>query len=114
MFYGRAESVLRLAYAQHDPLVEYRREGHRLFQELFDNFGSWIFLNLFRTINTGQSSTGTVTFNAAPLKGKELGGAGGTVSTAHGDKVGRNDPCPCGSGLKYKKCGLINAPEHKR
>jgi len=28
-------------------------------------------------------------------------------------KLGRNDPCPCGSGLKYKKCGLINAPEHK-
>jgi preprotein translocase subunit SecA len=28
-------------------------------------------------------------------------------------KVGRNDPCPCGSGKKFKKCGLINAPEHK-
>ncbi len=28
-------------------------------------------------------------------------------------KIGRNDPCPCGSGLKYKKCGLINAPEHQ-
>lgn len=28
-------------------------------------------------------------------------------------KIGRNDPCPCGSGKKYKKCGLINAPEHK-
>ena len=28
-------------------------------------------------------------------------------------KVGRNEPCPCGSGLKYKKCGLINAPEHR-
>lgn len=28
-------------------------------------------------------------------------------------KVGRNDPCPCGSGLKYKKCGLINAPQHQ-
>lgn len=28
-------------------------------------------------------------------------------------KVGRNDPCPCGSGLKWKKCGLINAPQHK-
>jgi preprotein translocase subunit SecA len=28
-------------------------------------------------------------------------------------KVGRNDPCPCGSGLKYKKCGLINSPSHK-
>jgi preprotein translocase subunit SecA len=30
-----------------------------------------------------------------------------------GPKIGRNDLCPCGSGLKYKKCGLINAPEHK-
>ena len=29
-------------------------------------------------------------------------------------KVGRNDPCPCGSGLKYKKCGLINSPEHQK
>lgn len=28
-------------------------------------------------------------------------------------KIGRNDPCPCGSGLKYKKCGLINSPQHK-
>lgn len=28
-------------------------------------------------------------------------------------KIGRNDPCPCGSGKKYKKCGLINAPEHR-
>ena len=29
------------------------------------------------------------------------------------EKIGRNDPCPCGSGLKYKKCGLINAPAHR-
>ena len=29
-------------------------------------------------------------------------------------KVGRNDPCPCGSGKKYKKCGLLNTPEHQR
>ncbi|PIR61798.1 MAG: preprotein translocase subunit SecA [Candidatus Pacebacteria bacterium CG_4_10_14_0_8_um_filter_43_12] len=28
-------------------------------------------------------------------------------------KIGRNDPCPCGSGLKYKRCGLINAPQHQ-
>ena len=28
-------------------------------------------------------------------------------------KVGRNDPCPCGSGLKYKKCGLVDAPQHQ-
>ena len=35
------------------------------------------------------------------------------ASSATAAKVGRNDPCPCGSGLKYKRCGLINAPEHK-
>ncbi|MBW7956137.1 preprotein translocase subunit SecA [Patescibacteria group bacterium] len=29
-------------------------------------------------------------------------------------KIGRNDPCPCGSGLKFKKCGMINSPEHQR
>ena len=28
-------------------------------------------------------------------------------------KIKRNDPCPCGSGKKYKKCGLIDAPEHR-
>ncbi|MFZ1721087.1 MAG: SEC-C metal-binding domain-containing protein, partial [Microgenomates group bacterium] len=28
-------------------------------------------------------------------------------------KIGRNDPCPCGSGLKFKKCGLINSPKHR-
>jgi hypothetical protein len=28
--------------------------------------------------------------------------------------VGRNDPCPCGSGKKYKKCGMLNTPEHQR
>lgn len=33
-------------------------------------------------------------------------------STPKVEKIGRNDPCPCGSGLKWKKCGLINAPQH--
>jgi len=32
----------------------------------------------------------------------------------HTDDTGRNDPCPCGSGKKYKKCGLLETEEHKR
>jgi preprotein translocase subunit SecA len=36
-----------------------------------------------------------------------------TQSGTPSAKISRNDPCPCGSGLKYKKCGLINAPEHR-
>ncbi len=35
------------------------------------------------------------------------------ISVTKVEKIGRNDPCPCGSGLKWKKCGLINSPEHK-
>lgn len=53
-----------------------------------------------------------------------LGSLAGALETAESQKqvagselkkakIGRNDPCPCGSGLKYKKCGLINAPEHR-
>lgn len=45
-----------------------------------------------------------------------LAGAKATKKATPGSayaKIGRNDPCPCGSGLKYKKCGLINAPEHQ-
>ncbi len=45
-----------------------------------------------------------------------LSGASGISKPAPGvglGKVGRNDPCPCGSGLKYKKCGLIGAPQHR-
>jgi preprotein translocase subunit SecA len=36
------------------------------------------------------------------------------VKNEQGEKVGRNDPCPCGSGKKYKSCGLINSEEHQR
>jgi uncharacterized protein YecA (UPF0149 family) len=36
------------------------------------------------------------------------------VEVRNEPKVGRNDPCPCGSGQKYKNCGLKNTPEHQR
>ena len=120
---GLSESVRLRAYAQHDPLVEYRREGHRLYQELFGNFGSWIFLNLFRSLASGTQTSviNTSQSGITPFKGKEIGGSPVDTLPVHGDKVGRNDPCPCGAinletgrVYKYKHCGLINAPHHKR
>jgi preprotein translocase subunit SecA len=54
---------------------------------------------------------------------KTMGEGGSTVTQiftekklvdASGNKVGRNDLCPCGSGKKYKKCGLLNTPEHQQ
>ena len=62
-------------------------------------------------IKTPQKQAGSLGDLAAAL-----GSAKATPSRKPGSKrakIGRNDPCPCGSGLKYKKCGLINAPEHK-
>jgi preprotein translocase subunit SecA len=58
-----------------------------------------------------QSTQASTSDLAAALKG-----AGSRIQPGQGtqkSKIGRNDPCPCGSGLKYKDCGLIGAPEHR-
>jgi len=89
---GVQESVRIRAYGQHDPLVEYRREARRLFQQLLENFDGWIFANLFRFVGAAPAP------QAVPLA--PVASAGGAPVKA----VGRNDPCPCGSGKKYKKC----------
>jgi preprotein translocase subunit SecA len=83
-----SESVGLRAYGQKDPLVEYRQEAHRLFQSFWSNFNAWMFMNLFRFVGEGKVVT-----SAAPAQ-----------SSKPPDHVGRNDPCPCGNGKKYKKC----------
>lgn len=93
------ESVRIRAYGQRDPLVEYRREGHRLFQDLFSNFEGLFFSTIFRKDwykNVAESSANKGNIQPAIRK--------------PGDKIGRNDPCPCGAThsdgrpMKYKHC----------
>jgi preprotein translocase subunit SecA len=60
---------------------------------------------------TPANTSGTASDLAAALAGASAAKKP-TPGSAYA-KIGRNDPCPCGSGLKYKKCGLINAPEHR-
>ncbi|MCR4260798.1 MAG: preprotein translocase subunit SecA [Candidatus Colwellbacteria bacterium] len=81
------ESVRIRAYGQRDPLVEYRRESKMLFDQLEKNLEGWIFAHLFK-LKTDKTDEGRPTIKL------DVGG----------DKVGRNDVCPCGSGKKYKKC----------
>ena len=57
---------------------------------------------------TKQEGSATIT-----VKKREGPAANPAANAPKDPKVGRNDPCPCGSGLKYKKCGLIGAPEHR-
>jgi preprotein translocase subunit SecA len=86
------DSVRIRAYGQHDPLVEYRRESHILFSQLVNNFEDWVVDNIFKIqIQLGTDSDQR-TEVASSRSGKEF------------SKVGRNDPCPCGSGKKYKRC----------
>jgi preprotein translocase subunit SecA len=83
------ESVRIRAYGQKDPLVEYRRESRILFDKMEVNFEEWIFSNLFRIEAVPQDQVRQVAVAANDPKFKD---------------VGRNDPCPCGSGKKFKRC----------
>ena len=131
------EGVHLRAFAQKDPLVEYRGEGHSMFEELGLLIREEVLMLLFHAqiepreaeelarsddVDGGgfayehESLTGADAIAAAGLGG---GGDGMTVSTGLGgggavatqqrvtadrDKIGRNDPCWCGSGKKFKKC----------
>ncbi|HVN26675.1 MAG TPA: preprotein translocase subunit SecA [Candidatus Paceibacterota bacterium] len=99
------ESVGLRAYGQRDPLVEYRQEASRLFKAFWGTFNGWVFANVFKLVDMPAAGAPTASSVTA---GSAASGAGrGT-----GEKIGRNDPCPCGSGKKYKKCGLIPTKEH--
>ena len=94
------------AYGQRDPLVMYRTEGHKMFQELTQRMQYDVVHTLFHVTVTQQPSNGgrkqAPVKAASPMeaftpKGRE------TVPVGAG-KVGRNAQCPCGSGKKYKRC----------
>jgi preprotein translocase subunit SecA len=114
MDYARSSVNLR-AYGQRDPLVEYKREALRLYKEMEEGIAIRI-LELVPRIEIGAFSQ-----NEAELKRVEsqmqLAGGSDTADGAkpaaavssepknsEGEKLGRNDPCFCGSGKKYKKC----------
>ena len=78
------DSVRLRAYGQQDPLVEYKTEGHKMFKRLLEAIDTTIANTILKA---------ELKFHPRPVLGK-LGRK----------KIGRNDPCPCGSGKKYKKC----------
>jgi len=78
------DSVRLRAYGQQDPLIEYKREGHGMFKELLNTIESTI-------ANAIMKADINVTHKPKPV-------------AVTGNKIGRNDPCHCKSGKKYKKC----------
>jgi preprotein translocase subunit SecA len=98
MDYLRAGIGLR-AMGQRDPLTEYQREAFDMFSELVDSIKRDAVKYLFHVqLAQPASQPKRVEPNATGAKKQKQ---------AVSDKIGRNDPCPCGSGKKYKKCHLL-------
>jgi len=108
MEYLRGSVNLR-AYGQRDPLTEYRKEGTHIYKQMEESFRGNAFEMLERLSGTGAGGT-----TAAPAPVVNLSSPSTTLGTADGRAIGRNDPCPCGSGKKWKNCGLKNTEEHQR
>jgi preprotein translocase subunit SecA len=123
------EGVHLRAMAQKDPLVEYRGEGHAMFIELNRSINEEVVTLLFHAqlepedaadfeqAQAQQATDGRYSYEHESLAGSDAiaaAGAGEAVMTAtpavqqrvtaEHEKIGRNDPCWCGSGKKYKKC----------
>ena len=112
------QSVALRAYAQRDPLVEYKNEGAKMFKRLLAAIQAEVVNLIFKIQAQPQSEVVVV---GRPALSEAKGGnleAGVTTGSdnmraqlstpstrnSHGKKPGRNDPCLCGSGKKYKKC----------
>jgi len=91
------DSVRLRAYAGRDPLVEYKNEGHKAFSQLLQTLEASITDSILKS---GPQTNKRQVQSHAVESGKQ--------------KIGRNDLCPCGSGKKYKKCGMLMTEEHKR
>ncbi|MEC4676216.1 MAG: SEC-C metal-binding domain-containing protein, partial [Nitrospirota bacterium] len=99
------EGIGLRGYGQRDPLVEYKKEAFDMFSEMSGRISSEIVTRLFKMqirkdlepeIKTRPRQL-NLNYNR-----NDRDAAGQTVS--RGKKVGRNEPCPCGSGKKYKRC----------
>jgi preprotein translocase subunit SecA len=127
------EGIYLRSYAQKDPLVEYKQEAFQMFSDMLMEIDKSILWALFRArfriderdkrredkgsgvaVHQVASAYSAPKASAAPQppaggQNEPVGTAGKRKPVRSGEKVGRNDPCPCGSGKKYKKCCGKNA-----
>ncbi|HOB19492.1 MAG TPA: preprotein translocase subunit SecA [Candidatus Atribacteria bacterium] len=90
------------AYGQRDPVIEYKFEGYEMFEEMIHSIQEEV-VRLLYHIRVQQNMPKRERV-AEPTEASHGGEAPERKPVVKGAKVGRNDPCPCGSGKKYKKC----------
>ncbi len=112
------EGIGLVAYGQKDPLIEYKQESFQMFNEMMTDFNQEAVSLLFRVqVQTQDKRAATQPIRAykpeitaqGPVDTREPKPAANiTPQQRSSVKVGRNNPCPCGSGKKYKRCCGIN------
>ena len=105
------EGIGLLAYGQRNPLIEYKIKGHEMFGQMIDSIQNDIASLIFRvniiTREQQEAMEREAQQRMAAAKqthGDQSDDAVKKQPVKNGEKVGRNDPCPCGSGKKYKNC----------
>ena len=93
------EGIFLRSYAQNDPLREYKTEGYELFEQLLEKIDAQTTIYLLKA-EVRQNSERKQVAQGTANDGKEKKKA----APKRVNKIGRNDPCPCGSGKKYKQC----------
>jgi preprotein translocase subunit SecA len=88
--------------AQKDPLVEYKNEGFAMFDEMLRKVDEFVVTRFFKVRLVRQEEQKPIKVNED--KDNRPGNTSKQKTIKKNKKVGRNDPCPCGSGKKYKKC----------
>lgn len=110
-------------YGQRDPLVEYKKEAYRLYQELNSLIDKQVVYSIYKTGDAlafaaakevglfAKKTPDNLQFSGAQKEMQKQAGDRNTfdlvkekIKDESGKVIGRNDPCPCGSGKKYKKC----------
>jgi len=127
MDYLRSSVNLR-AYGQREPIVEYKKEGLMMFREMEEVFKEQV-LSLIQTINVDvkqdleveetEPKEVLITSHNEPSEFSDTKNVGAPKNSDL--NIGRNDPCPCGAinpatgeVYKWKKCGMINTPQHRK
>jgi preprotein translocase subunit SecA len=112
------EGIGLRGYGQRDPLVEYKKESFTLFEDLMSRIeeDTLRYLFLLQPIDEKKTAEEQERRHRRQQmimnQQQSAAASGGSVATQvkrDAPKVGRNDPCPCGSGKKYKKCHGVNA-----
>jgi len=111
------EGIGLRGYGQKDPRIEYQKEAYQMFVEMLDRIKKDTVEKLFavqiakeqeaKEMKMERKQTFILSRGEAAQGGGETEDGKGVTVRREGKKVGRNDPCPCGSGKKYKRCCLL-------